>query len=236
MLETANKIALVTGAASGIGYELAKCFAEDGCHLVLVGHSESELQDIAFDFRAHYGVRVEVMAKDLSQPEAARDLYAEVQAKGITVNYLVNDAGQGVYGNFAETELDRELAIIQSNISSVVVLTKLFLRDMVARNQGRILNVASAVSKTPVPYSAVYGGTKGFVYDFTHAVIAELEGSSVTMTALRPVQQGELALPDRVARDGYEALLRGSDSVVGGFRTTQSTKQPETTKPWRRPA
>jgi uncharacterized protein len=232
--ETTNKIALVTGAGGGIGYELAKCFAEDGCHLVLVGCSESDLQDIATDFRAHYGVRVEVIPKDLSQPNAAHDLYSEVRSKGISVNYLVNDAGQGVYGNFVETELDKELAIIQSNISSLVVLTKLFLPDMIAGNQGRILNVASAVSKTPVPYSAVYGGTKGFIYDFTHAVIAELEGTNVTMTVLRPVQEGEPALPDRVARDGYEALLEGNDSVVGGFREAKSEKDQQPTEQWRR--
>jgi short-subunit dehydrogenase len=226
MSETTNRIALVTGAGSGVGYEIAKCFAEDGCHLVLIGRSGDELQDIATDFRAHYGVRVEVIAKDLSLPNAPRELYAEILAKGITVNYLVNDAGQGVYGNFAETDMDKELAIVQLNISSLVVLTKLFLKDMIARNEGRILHVASAVSKTPVPYSAVYSGTKGFVYDFTHAVVVELEGTRVTMTALRPVHEGELALPDRVARDGYEAMLRGHDS----------RQESEPAGPWKKPA
>jgi short-subunit dehydrogenase len=196
MSETTNKIALVTGASSGIGYELAKCFAEDGCHLVLVSRTGDELEDIATDFRAHYGIRVEVIVKDLHQPDAAGELYAEVREKGIKVNYLVNDAGQGVYGNFLETELERELAIIQLNICSLVVLTKLFLKDMIDRNQGRILQVASAVSTTPFPYSAVYGATAAFVYDFTQAVVEELEGTNVTMTTLRPVQESEVASPE----------------------------------------
>jgi len=216
--ETTNKIALVTGAGSGIGYELAKCFAEDGCHLVLVSGSEGELQDIATDFRIHYGVRVEAIGKDLYQPNAARELHSEVRTKGIKVNYLVNDAGPGFYGNLVETELDRELAIIQLNVCSVVVLTKLFLEDMIARNQGRILQVASALNRSPVPYSAVYGGTKAFVQYFSQAMAGELEGTNVTMTALRPGQEGESASPDAVARGGYEAMLRGTDAVVTGFR------------------
>jgi short-subunit dehydrogenase len=234
MSETTNKIALVTGANSGIGYELSKCFAEDGCHLVLVGRAEDELQDIATDFRAHYGVRVEVIARDLCDPAAAHELYRDIQAKGIKVNYLVTDSGQGVYGNFAETESEKELSIIHSNICALVVLTKHFLRDMLLRNQGRILQVASAVNNSPVPYSAVYAGTKAFVYGFTQAVMTELEGTNVTMTALRAVPEGELALPDRVARDGYESMLRGNPG--GGFRARPSMKGPEVLEPAKRPA
>jgi uncharacterized protein len=169
-----NKTALITGASSGIGYELAKCFAEDGCHLVLVSRSEDELKRIAEDFTLQYGVRVDVIAKDLSDHRAAQEVYSEVKARGIQVDYLVNDAGQGVYGKFAETDPDTELGIIHLNVCSLVVLTKLFLRDMLSRNEGRILQLASVVSKTPAPWSAVYGGTKAFVYNFTQAVIANL--------------------------------------------------------------
>jgi short-subunit dehydrogenase len=231
MSETTNKIALVTGAGSGLGYELAKCFAEDGCHLVLVGRYEDELQDIASEFRAHYGIRVEVIAKDLYEPNAARDLYSEIREKGIKVDYLVNDAGQGVYGCFPETDLDKELAAIQMDVCSLVILTKLFLNDMIIRNQGRILQVASAVSNKPVPYSAVYGGTKAFVVGFTEDMIAELEGTNVTMTALQPLPEGEVGLPARVARDGYEAMLRGNAPVVRGFRAKPSMKARELVEP-----
>jgi uncharacterized protein len=234
--EVRGKTALVTGASSGIGYELARRFAADGCNLVLVSRSEEELNEIARSFERQYGIRVEVLAKDLFETNAAQELYAEVQARGIEVHYLVNNAGQGVYGKFAETDLEKELAIIQLNICSLITLTKLFLGDMLTRNQGRILQLASVVSKTPAPWSAVYGGTKAFVYNFTQAVIQELEGTGVTMTALRPgatdtdffrkegandmrvVQEGDLSAPDVVARDGYEAMLQGAPSVVSGLK------------------
>jgi len=236
MNEVKGKTALVTGASSGIGYELAKCFAADGCNLVLVSRSESELKEIARDFTHRHGVRGDVIAKDLFDPNAAFEVHRETKERGITVNYLVNDAGQGVYGKFVESNLDKELDIIQLNVCSLLILTKLFLKEMLERNEGRILQLASVVSKTPAPYSAVYSGTKAFIYNFTQAVISELEGTNVTMTALRPgatdtdffrkegaldmkaVQEGELAPPDRVARDGYEAMLRGDDAIVSGLK------------------
>src|SRR5882757_9006858 len=119
--------ALITGATSGIGYELAKCFAEDGHDVVLVSRSQSELRAVADDFEARYGVTATPIAKDLFARGAATELYEEVTGRGIIVKYLVNDAGQGVYGKFQDTALDKELDTIQLNVSSLVVLTKLFL-------------------------------------------------------------------------------------------------------------
>ncbi len=235
MSET-KKTALITGASSGIGLELAKCFAEDGHNLVLVSRSEDELNKIARDLEKQYGIQATVIAKDLFNRDAARELYEDIRRRGVQVDFLVNDAGQGVYGKFFETDLDRELAIIDLNVCSLVVLTKLFLKDMLARNEGRILQLASVVSKTPAPYSAVYSGTKAFIYNFTQAVIAELEGTNVTMTALRPgatdtdffrkedaenmraVQEGDLASPEKVARDGYYAMMHGRSSIVSGLK------------------
>jgi len=226
----------MTGASSGIGLELAKCFAKDGHDLVLVSRSENELNEIAQNLQTEYGIEAVVIAKDLFSRDAAREVYEEVRRRGIEVNFLVNDAGQGVYGKFAETDLDQELAIIDLNVCSLVVLTKLFLKDMLARNEGRILQLASVVSKTPAPFSAVYSGTKAFIYNFTQAVIAELEGTNVTMTALRPgatdtdffrtagaenmrtVQEGDLASPEKVARDGYYAMMHGRSSIVSGLK------------------
>jgi len=231
----ANKTALITGASSGIGFELARCFARDGHDVVLVSRSESDLKKIARDFELEFGVRATVIAKDLFEENSARQLYDDVRSRGIVVNYLVNDAGQGVYGKFAETDLEKELAIVHLNVCSLLVLTKLFLNDMLARNEGRILQLASVVSKTPAPYSAVYSGTKAFIYNFTQAVISELEGTNVTMTALRPgatatnffdkahmheariVREGKLGPADKVARDGYEALMRGDTTVISGL-------------------
>jgi short-subunit dehydrogenase len=234
---TSRTTALITGASSGIGRELAKVFAEHGHDLVLVARSGDALRELSQELaRSAPSVSVTVIEKDLFRPSAAREIYDDVKAAGITVNYLVNDAGQGVYGKFAETSLEEELAIIQLNVNSLVVLTKLFLRDMLARDEGRILQLASMVSKHPAPWSAIYGGTKAFVYNFTQALVQELEGSKVTVTALRPggtdtdffrkedgeeariVQDGKLGPADKVARDGYEALMAGRNAVVSGLQ------------------
>ncbi|MGN6567339.1 MAG: SDR family NAD(P)-dependent oxidoreductase, partial [Flavipsychrobacter sp.] len=121
--------------------------------------------------------------KDLFEPNAAFELYDEVKAKGIAVNVLVNDAGQGQYGEFIETDIKRELAIIQLNICSLVVLTKLFLKDMVAQGEGKILNLSSIASKLPGPLQSVYHGTKAFVQSFTEAIRSELKDKGITITA-----------------------------------------------------
>src|SRR4051812_44492249 len=231
-----SKTALVTGATSGIGYEIAKILAEKGYNLVIVARSEGDLQEIASRFQSLSGCKVIPIAKDLFDPGAAEELYNEVKAKGITVNILVNDAGQGVYGKFAETNLQEELDIIQLNISSLVVLTKLFLRDMVARGEGKILQLASMVSKISSPLMAVYAGTKAFVYNFSMSLVNELKDTGVTITALQPgatdtdffnkagaenseiVQDDNLADPADVAKDGYEALMAGEPKVVSGIK------------------
>lgn len=227
--------ALVTGASCGIGYELAKLFAQDGHDLVLVARSRDKLNRIAREFTDQYGVQARVIVKDLFERSAAREVYDEVRQAGIDIKYLVNDAGQGVWGKFADTDLVRELAIIQLNVVATVTLTKLFLKDMLARDEGRILQVASMVSKAPTPYQAMYSATKAFIYNFSQAVRGELEGTKVTMTALRPgatdtdffrkagaeeariVQDGKLGPASKVAADGYAAMMRGDDSVISGF-------------------
>src|SRR5215213_8321071 len=125
-----NRYALITGASSGIGYELAKLFAEDGHNLIIVARTEEDLQQRAIEFRQQYGVDVIPISKDLFQKEAPFELYDEVRSKNILVDVLVNDAGQGEYGLFIETDIRRQLDIIQLNISSLTGLTYLFLKDM----------------------------------------------------------------------------------------------------------
>ncbi|HEY6979120.1 MAG TPA: SDR family oxidoreductase [Chitinophagaceae bacterium] len=239
MLKTNNNqngYALITGATSGIGYELAKLFAQDGYNLVIVARSEEELNNTAAGFEQQYEIDVVKISKDLFDPENAFALYDEIISKGIQVDVLVNDAGQGQYGEFVDTDIRRELAIIQLNISSLVVLTKQFLKDMVARGKGKILNLSSIASKTPGPFQSVYHGTKAFVQSFTEAVYNEAKGKGVIVTALLPgatdtdffnkaemqdakiVQEGKLADPEKVAKDGYEALMKGNDKVVSGFK------------------
>ena len=232
-----NPYALVTGASNGIGYELAKLFAQDGYNIIAVSRTEEDLNRVAEEIRSQYGVQVEVLPKDLFGEGAADEVYQEVKARSLQVEVLVNDAGQGVYGLFDETDLEDQMKIIHLNIVSLTKLTYHFLKDMKTRNSGKILQLGSVVSELPSPYQAVYGGTKAYVLSFTEALISELKDSAVTLTVLQPgatdtdffnkagaqdskiVQdKSKLADPAQVAKDGYEALMSGDDKVVSGFK------------------
>jgi uncharacterized protein len=227
---------LITGGSEGIGFELAKQFARNGHDLILVARDEQQLYAAKNELE-QAGAEVIIMAKDLFDAETAFEVYEEVKAKNLTVDILVNNAGQGVYGLFEETDIRRELAIIQLNISSLTVLTKLFLQDMLERGEGKILNVSSIASKTPGPWQSVYHGTKAFVQSFSEAVRSEVKDKGITITTLLPgatdtdffnkadmlaskiVQdQDKLADPADVAKDGYEALMKGDDKVISGFK------------------
>ena len=165
--------ALVTGGTSGIGYELAKLLAADGYHLIIVARDEVELLNVSQEIKDVYGVNVVIISKNLFDPQNALTLYSEIAARNIEVEILINNAGQGHYGEFVDTDIIRELDIINLNICSLVVLTKLCLQDMVNRGSGRILNLSSVASKTPGPWQAVYHGTKAFVQSFTEAIRSE---------------------------------------------------------------
>jgi uncharacterized protein len=234
MPEINDRYALVTGATMGIGYELAKLFAEDGYNLILVSRTKEDLEKVATEF-SQYGINVVTISKDLFEKEAAFELYEEVKSKNLTVDVLVNDAGQGQFGLFVESDIRRQLEIIQLNVSSLTTLTYLFLKDMVARNEGKILQLASIASELPGPWQAVYHGTKAYVLSFTEALINELKDSAVTMTALQPgatdtdffnkadmqdskILDTKLSDPAKVAKDGYEALMKGDDKIVSGFK------------------
>lgn len=234
-MSTNQKYALITGATSGIGYELAKLFAKDQYNLIIVARDTEKLEKAAGELKQS-GIEVITIAKDLFKREAPFEIYDEVKAKGIQIDVLVNDAGQGQYGLFAETDINRELDIIQLNIGATISLIKQFLPEMLARKDGKILNLSSIAGKTPGPYQAVYHGTKAFVQSFTEAIRSENKGSGVTITALLPgatetdffnkaemqdskiVQQGGLSNPADVAKDGYEALMAGEDMVISGFK------------------
>lgn len=230
-----QKTVLLTGATSGIGLELAKLFAHDGYSMFIVARSEPALNDTASLLKTLGAPWVTPIALDLFEPSSAKELYDQVTATGIQIDVLVNDAGQGAYGQFVENNLEDELKIIQLNVSSLVAITKFFVRDMVARKSGKILNVASIAGKAPGPWQAVYHGTKAFVHSFNEAVNHELKDTGVTLTSLLPgatatdffnkagmesakiVVEGKLADAADVAKDGYEALMAGKDMVVSGF-------------------
>lgn len=239
-MATPEKFALVTGGTSGIGYELARLLANDSYNLIIVARSQDELDNTAHEIKKNFGVEVITIAKDLFIAGNAFEVFDEVKEKGIQVNILVNDAGQGQYGEFVDTDIYRELDIIQLNISSLVVLTKLFLKEMVACGEGKILNLSSVASKTPGPFQSVYHGTKAFVQSFTEAVRNEVKDKGVTITALLPgatqtdffnkadmldaknIKGAELDDPAKVAKDGYRALMDGDDMVISGFKNKVS--------------
>lgn len=243
MENTPKRYALITGASSGIGYELAQLFAADGYPLIIIGRDGQTLDEKARELSGAHGVEVVSIVKDLFNPQAAQEIYDEVQSKGLTVDVLVNDAGQGQYGLFVDSDLQRLLEIIQLNVSSVVALTHLFLKDMVARNEGKILQVASLASETPGPLHAVYHATKAFVLSLSEALVNELKDSAVTITSLQPgvtdtdffnkadfpedlktLEPEKMSDPAKVAKDGYEALMKGDDKVVSGFKNKVMAK------------
>lgn len=235
-MEKNAKHALVTGATSGIGYELAKLLAKDQYNLILVARNEENLRETAREMEAFSGntIHTHVIPIDLFEQGAAEKIYSFTRDHDITVDILVNDAGQGEGGLFVETALERELKIIQLNIVALVSLTKYYLKEMVYRNSGRILQLASSVSKAPTPQLSVYAATKAFVLSFTEALQKEVEGTEVTLTALQPnktdtdffhkaksehtknYREGMIYSPEEVAKAGYEGLMNGDATVVPG--------------------
>jgi uncharacterized protein len=235
--------ALITGASSGIGLELARIFAEHGHDVVLVARSEGKLNSLASELQSR-GVRAHVVATDLGAPGAAKTVVDRTRELGVDVDVLVNNAGYGLYGPFLETSLDAELAMIQLNIVTLTELTKRLLPAMVARKRGRILNLASTAAFLPGPLMAVYYATKAYVLSFSEAIANELSGSGVTVTALCPgptasgfqaaanLEESKLVagktLPTsrEVARAGYDALMRGTTVYVPGLANKMTVQLP----------
>jgi len=234
-MENSQKTVLITGGTEGIGFELARIFAKEKYKLILVSRTQDKLDTAAQSLKTEFQAHVHTIAKDLKDHESTKQLYEEVKGMSGDIDILVNNVGQGEYGKFLDNNVDRELEIIHLNIGSYVILTKYFLKDMVARNQGKILNVGSIAGETPGPWQAVYHGTKAFVNSFTEAINNEVKDTDVTITLLRPgatdteffdkadmedakmVKEGKLADPAKVAQDGYDALMAGKHSVTSGL-------------------
>jgi hypothetical protein len=232
---TTRPTALITGASSGIGEALAAEFARDGYDLVLAARRVDRMQALADRLQQRYPVTVTVIGADLEAAEGATRLFEQVQARGIRLSALVNNAGYGSFGEFKDAPLAPALAMMQLNMNTVVALTRLFLPDLIA-SRGKVLNVASTAAFQPGPYMAVYYATKAFVLSFSEAIAAELAPHGVDVTALCPgptasgfqdkAAMGESglvkgkALPsaEKVAASGYRALQRGQRVHVPGCR------------------
>jgi len=225
--------ALITGASSGIGLALSHELARRGYHTVLVARNTEKLQELAQTLQSQYGVQATVLGCDLATPSAAPDLFKQLQARKIAVDVLVNNAGFGHREAFTSAGWDTQASMLQLNIAALVQLTHLLLPQMLARKSGKILNLGSTGSFSPVPAMAVYGATKAFVLSFSEALASELEGSGVTVTTLCPgaTRTGfadrahaedtllfKHAMPAQtVARLGVAALLKGKKRVVTGW-------------------
>lgn len=228
-----NVTALITGASSGIGLELARLFAKDGYNLALVARNPTHLENLAKELRSEHQIQVTVIVQDLADPSAPQTIADQLARRSIEVDVLVNNAGTQVYGEFAQAGLERQLDLIQVNLTALVHLTHLLLPNMIRRGRGHILNLGSTGSFAPGPLNAVYCATKAFVLSFSEAIGAELAGTGVTVTALCPGATNTAFItrhglqdvrvfrnamsPVHVAQLGYRALQSGRPLVVVGF-------------------
>jgi hypothetical protein len=231
---------LITGGSSGIGFELSKYFARDGYQLLWVSKPEEELQNAKTKLLAEYpNISIHTFALDLAQEGSAQKVYNWTLDNQWQVDVLVNNAGFGNYGFLTEVSIEKELAMIQLNVATVYALTHLFLKEMKARNAGKILNISSNTSLQPVPRMATYAATKAFVKHFSESVHEELkhQKSKVTLTVVCPSAikntqfQHEANMdkvrtfnslltttPEEVARDAYKGLQKGKKRVLTGAR------------------
>lgn len=227
--------ALITGASGGIGYELARVMAADHWDLVLAAHSGDKLSELAGQLASAYQVQVNTVPIDLAVPGVARQLFAAATAAGPPLTAVVNNAGFGLFGPFAEADPASIDQLIQLNIAALTDLTRLALPDMVARRSGYILNVASAAAFQPGPLMAIYYASKAYVLHFSEAIAEELSGSGVFVTALCPgatetgfaqraamedsrLFQGGVLSAATVAQAGYRGMLSGRRVVIPGWK------------------
>ena len=228
------KTALITGASSGIGYELAIIHASKGDNLVLVARNISKLNQLKTELEKQYKVTVYVIETDLSATNASKELFDETQRKNIQIDYLVNNAGFGDFGMFYETDWNKEEQMINLNITCLTHLTKLYLQEMVKRKSGKIMNVASTAAFQSGPTMAVYYATKAYVLSFSEAIDNEVRDKGITVTALCPgatesgfqaaaameesalVKGKKLPTSKEVAEYGYKAMMSGKTVAIHG--------------------
>ncbi|MEM1337032.1 MAG: SDR family oxidoreductase [Bacteroidota bacterium] len=232
-----KKTALITGASSGIGKEIARIHAEKGGDLVLVARSKDKLEALKTELETQYSIQVTIIGKDLSHPNAPKAVFDEVISEGIVIDYLVNNAGFGGHGKFHERPWEQDLNMIQLNVVALTALTRFFLPEFVKRDQGRILNVSSTASFMPGPLQAVYFATKAYVTFFGNAIAEELYDTKITVTTLMPgATETEFAKTSgmdktslfektvsarSVAEDGYNGMIKGTLDVVSGLTGAQ---------------
>src|SRR5262252_5998599 len=230
-----SEAALITGASSGLGAEYAKLFASDKKDVILIARRRDRLEALSRELSGKFGVQAQVIAEDLADVAAPKRIEGEVKRIGAQIRYLVNNAGFGITGRFAEEDAERELAVVQVNIAALVALTRAFLPGMIANGRGRILNIGSTAGFQPGPFMAVYYASKAFVISFTEALWYELKGTGVSATVSCPgatatefskvagtdksrlFAMGAMAAAD-VAAHAYRAMQSGKPMAVHGLK------------------
>jgi short-subunit dehydrogenase len=230
-----KKTALITGASSGIGLALAKIHASSGGNLVLVARNKSKLDELKIELEKQFKVSVHTIGKDLSRVNSAQEVYDETNNQNIQIDYLINNAGFGDFGIFVETDWTKELQMINLNIITLTLLSKLYLQDMVKRRSGKIMNVASTAAFQPGPTMAIYCASKSYVLSFTEALSNEVSDKGITITALCPgatetgfqsaasmdesklFKDKKLPTAEEVAKYGYSSMLNGKTVAIHGF-------------------
>lgn len=227
-----KELAVITGASSGIGFELARVFAKNGFDLLICAEDIAIIE--AHDHLKATGVDVQSMQVDLAKPEGVVSFYEKIKSLGRPVDALALNAGIGMSGDFVrDADLDHMLKLIDLNVRSVVHLAKLVLQDMVAQNRGRILFTSSIAAMMPGSYEPVYNASKSFIQSFAQAIRTELKDTNITITALQPgatetdffhraglddTRIGQMKKDDAadVAQEGFDALMAGKDHVISG--------------------
>jgi short-subunit dehydrogenase len=227
--------ALITGSSNGIGLELAKVHASKGGNLVIVARNKAKLDELKAELERQYKITVYTIGKDLSLPHAAQEVYDEIKSQQIQIDYLVNNAGFGDFGMFVETDWNKELQMINLNITTLTHFTKLYVRDMVKRGSGKILNVASTAAFQSGPTMAVYYATKAYVLSFSEALDNEVSNKGVSVTTLCPgptesgfqaaaameesnlVKGKKLPSSREVAEYGYASMMKGKTVAIHGM-------------------
>jgi len=233
-----KKTALITGASSGLGTEFARIHASKGDNLVLVARGKDKMEALKTEFEKQFGISVYVISKDLSVQSAPKEVYDELEVQKIHIDYLINNAGFGDFGVFAECDWEKQFQMINLNITALTYLTRLFLPDMIKNKFGKILNIASTAAFQPGPTMSIYFATKAFVLSFSESIANELKGTNVTVTALCPgatetgfkaaaaldnsnlFKGNQIATSKDVAEFGYNSMMKGKTVVVHGFVNT----------------
>lgn len=234
-MDLKGRWALVTGASSGIGADIARELSDLGMHCVLLARREDRLRDLARELHERTGVECEIEAVDLGQPGAARDLHGRLEARGRQIDVLVNNAGFGGHGNFLDQDLARITSMIQVNVVALTELTHVFARAMAARGEGYVLNIASIAALQPVPSYSAYAATKAYVLSLSEAIALECADRGVHVTTCMPgvtwTEFFEVTGQDvttfgkltgmkspAVARAAVDAMMQGRSAVVAGWR------------------